>query len=575
VARTILILLSFSAVLAFGLPALAQVAPLQTPPQPLQRPTSAPPEPGVIPGPSGPGTTTAPAGAERIPVSPTAITVEGNTVYTAGELEPLTRPLIGKTVTAADIFQLAGAIQRKYRDDGYFLATVVVPPQRITDGRIRLRAYEGSIANVVVEGDVGPVIEQARAYLNKIGRDGQAVNLRDVERYLLLTEDIPGIKTKAVLRPGKQPGEAELVIELSRKWWDAYYALDNRGSRFTGPLQSFAVGGLNAFTSAGERIEAMQFTTFSNESNYFQLNGSFLVGAEGMRIRAWAAKGFVNPSGPIAAIGYAGNLTLFGLGGSFPIIRSRQTNLSVNGGFEYYRSVVDTSFGRLNATHLRILRGGFDGNHRDEFNGYNFASVKFSKGLDFLGASSPSDPLMARVGSDPTFFKVQAEVARRQAIWSDNNFALGVLGSLSGQFSGDVVPASEKFFIGGDRFGRGYYFGQVSGDRGFAASIELQLNVLVPPGGVGWGTAASDLDMSRALPLQFYAYFDYGRAWNLLATDVPVITARSVGFGVRANLLEHLTIEVEASRRLDLNVDGAAATPLDPWAAFFKATARF
>ncbi len=573
--RRALILSALLAAVLPGPPALSQVAPLQTPPQPLQRPAPALPEPGVIPGPATPGSTTAPAGAERIPVSPTAITVEGNTVYAPDDLAPLIRPLIGKTVTAADIFQLAGAIQRKYRDDGYFLATVVVPPQRVTDGRIRLRAYEGSIVSVVVEGDVGPVIEQARAYLSKIGRGGQAVNLRDIERYLLLTEDIPGIKTKAVLRPGQQPGEAELVVELTRKWWDAYYALDNRGSRFTGPLQSFALGGLNAFTPWGERLEAMQFTTFSRESNYIQVNGSFLVGSEGTRLRAWLAKGFVNPSGPVAAVGYAGDLTLFGFGAVHPIIRSRQTNLSVNGGFEYYRSLVDTNVGRLNDTHLRILRLGFDGNYRDELDGFNIASVRFSKGLGFLGASAANDPLMARAGSDPAFFKIQAEFARRQAIWSDNNVALGVLGSLSGQMTGDILPASEKFFLGGDRFGRGYFYGQVSGDRGIAASLELQLNVLVPPGGVGWSTPASDLDMSRALPLQFYAYFDYGRVWNLLSSEVPAIAARSVGVGVRASLLEHLTIEVEASHRLDLRVDGAAATPLDPWAAYFKVTARF
>jgi len=397
------------AVLCGAAQAVAQVAPLQTPPQPLQRPAPAPPEPGVIPAPATPGSTAAPAGAERVPISPTAITVEGNTVYAPSDLDPLIRPLIGKTVTAADIFQLAGAIQRKYRDDGYFLATVVVPPQRVADGRVRLRAYEGSIANVVVEGDVGPVIEQARGYLSKIGRGGQAVNLRDIERYLLLTEDIPGIKTRAILRPGKEPGEAELAVELSRKSWDAYYALDNRGSRFTGPLQSFAQGGLNSFTAWGERIEATQFTTFSRESNYFQVSGSFLVGAEGARLRAWAAKGFVNPSGPVAAAGYAGDLTLFGIGGAYPIIRSRQVNLSVNGGFEYYRSIVDANAGRLNATHLRILRLGLEGNYRDDLDGTNFASLRFGKGLGFLGASARNDPLMARAGSDPAFFKVQAE----------------------------------------------------------------------------------------------------------------------------------------------------------------------
>jgi hemolysin activation/secretion protein len=182
---------------------------------------------------------------------------------------------------------------------------------------------------------------------------------------------------------------------------------------------------------------------------------------------------------------------------------------------------------------------------------------------------------MARAGSDPGFFKVQAELARRQHIWADNNVALGIVGSLSGQLTGDVLPASEKFFLGGDRFGRGYYYGEVSGDRGFAASIELQLNVLVPPGGVGWSTPASDIDLGRALPLQFYAFFDYGRVWNLLASEVPAITARSVGFGVRTSVLEHITIEIEAARRLDLAVDGAAAARLDPWGAFFKVTTRF
>ena len=312
----------------------------------MTRPPQQPVEPGTIPAPSVPGATGVPRGAERVQVTPTASDLDGNTVYSQADLAPLIQPFIGKTTTAAEIFQLAAKIERKYHDDGYFLAVVVVPPQRVADAQIRLKVYEGSISNVVVEGDVGPVIEQARTYLAKIGKK-QAVNLRDIERYLLLTQDIPGIKTRAVMRPGQEPGVSELVVQLSRKWGDLLDQVDNRGSKFTGPVQNLVLGGLNSFTQFGERIEGVYFSTLNRESNFLQAAGSFLVGGEGLRLRAYVAKGWINPGEQIAATGYAGKLTLFGFSAAFPVIRSRTLNLNVTGGFDYYQSIVDTTAGRL------------------------------------------------------------------------------------------------------------------------------------------------------------------------------------------------------------------------------------
>lgn len=566
-------------VLTLSAPALAQTAPtvaqtapvLQAPPGPLTRPPQQQVEPGTIPAPSAPGATGVPPGAERVQVTPVAIDLDGNTVYSQADLAPFFQPLIGKTTTAAEIFQLAAKIERKYHDDGYFLAQVVVPPQRVADGRVRLRVYEGAISNVVVEGDVGPVIEQARAYLNKIGSK-QAVNLRDIERYLLLTQDIPGIKTRAVMRPGKEPGVSELVVQLTRKWGDLLDQVDNRGSKFTGPVQNLLIGGLNSFTQFGERLEGTYFTTFDRESNFLQATGSFLVGSEGLRMRGYFAKGWINPGEQIAATGYAGRLTLFGLSAAFPVIRSRNLNFNVTGGFDYYRSIVDTSAGRLNSTDLRMLRLGADASYRDEFNGVTYGNIRLSKGLATLGASQRGDPLMARQGSDPEFFKVQGEISRLQGVYAEPGFSVNVFGTFGWQYTNDVLPSSEKFFLGGDRFGRGYYSGQVTGDRAVAGSIELQVNVVIPSGDVDSSIAATD---AAGLPVQFYGFFDYGRAWNLLATETRAITARSVGGGVRVSVLDHMQVEVEGVRRLDLGVDGAAASPLGPWAGFVRATTRF
>ena len=142
------------------------------------------------------------------------------------------------------------------------------------------------------------------------------------------------------------------------------------------------------------------------------------------------------------------------------------------------------------------------------------------------------------------------------------------------QYTNDVLPSSEKFFLGGDRFGRGYYSGQVTGDRAIVGSIELQVNVVVPYGDVDSSSVASD-GGPTGLPLQLYTFFDYGRAWNLLSTETRVITARSAGAGVRVSVLEHMQVEAEGVRRFDLGVDGAGATPLSAWAGFVRATTRF
>lgn len=574
--RPLLRPLIVTALIVLGFPALAQTPPpvLQAPPAPLARPTQQPVEPGVIPGPAAPGVTPVPAGADRIPVTPLAIDLEGNTVYSQGDLAPLISPMIGKATTAAEIFALAARIERKYHDDGYFLAIVAVPPQRVADGRIRLRIYEGSISNVVVEGDVGPVSEQAQAYLNNIGGK-QAVNLRDIERYLLLTQDIPGIRTRAVMRPGKEPGVSELVVQLTRKWGDLLHQADNRGSSFTGPVQNLLMGGLNSFTQFGERLEATYFTTLNRESNFGQIAGSFLIGSEGLRIRAYAAKGWINPGDQIAATGYAGKLTLFGVSAGFPIIRSRNLNFNVTGAFDYYESIVDTSAGRLNTTNLRTLRLGFDASYRDSLNGVTYGNVRLSKGVSAFGASQFGDVTMARQGSDPQYFKVQGELSRLQGVYAEPGFSVNLFGTMGWQYTDDVLPSNEKFFLGGDRFGRGYYSGQVTGDRAIAASLELQVNLVVPYGDVDTSTTIADSGAQAGLPVQLYAFFDYGRAWNLLSTETQSITARSFGAGIRISILETTQLEAEAVRRLDRGVDGAAAAQISPWAAFVRATSRF
>ena len=557
------------AVLAQAPPPVLQAPPQLTPPQ-------RPPEPGTIPAPSGPAAPGAPPGAQSVMFTPADIQIEGNTIYTHGELDALVRPLIGRQIPASDVFKLAEAIQRKYRDDGYFLATVTVPQQRVADGRLRLMVTEGYISNILIEGDVGPVSEKAKEYLeNLVGK--KPINISDLERYLLLTEDLPGIKVKAVMRPGREPGSSELIAQLQREWWDLFNQTDNRGSNFTGPVQSLFAGGINSFTAMGDRLELSYFTTLDSENNFLQGAYSGYIGSEGFRFRLYGGYGRIRPGDPISQTGYFGQVTIAGLQLYHPIIRSRRVNVALNGSFDYYRSIVDVTGNiRLSSVDLRSVRGWIDASYRDPFNGVTYGNIRFSKGVNVLGASKAGDQLLPRQGADPNYFKVNAELSRLQGLYSDDDFALNLFVTGAAQLTDSILPPSEKFFLGGERLGRGYYAGQVTGDRAIAASIELQLSFAVPYSDVQPSSAPSSVaGRVRGLPLQLYAFYDYGKAWNLATFETPTIVARSYGFGVRANVGDTLTVEAEAVRRIDLAVDGAAAPRLNPWGAYFRATTRF
>jgi hemolysin activation/secretion protein len=557
------------------LAATAQIVPpvLQAPPVPRPGPPQGPPaiEPGAIPG-AQPGARVAPPGSDRIFTTPAAIQIEGASAYPPAVFEEMTRPLVGKRVAVSELFALAQRIEAMYRADGYFLTVVFLPAQRVADGRIRIQIVEGYISSVVIDGDVGPVARQAQRFLDRVTLSRPA-NLRDVERYLLLTQDLPGITLKTILRPGKEAGSSELVAQLSRKAWDALFEVSNRGSKFTGTQQGTAVIGANSFTSLGERVEGTFFTTFDGEQNYGQLAWSSYIGSEGMQLRAYVGRGHTKPGAQLSLVNYDGLLTVAGAFLNYPVIRSRPLNFNVFGGYDYYHSHADV-LGNvpLTRTDLSVFRLGGDANYRDAWNGVTFGNLRLSKGAAIFGASHKGDPFLNRLNADPTFFKVNGEVSRLQGIWIAPGFSLNAFSTIAAQYSGDILPSNEKYFVGGERLGRGYFAGQVTGDKAIAGSFELQFNFEVP---FDESTGVGGPSRGTSLPVQVYLFYDHARVWNNAPDEVSAVTARSFGGGIRLGILETVALELEGTRRLDRDVDGANAGRLAPWHLYGRLTARF
>ncbi len=552
-----------------GFAQAVDIAPLVTPPLPKVQPAPTPEvlAPVVPPAPQ----------LEAVPPGPAVrvddVRIEGVTVYDPATLRPLYADVVGASVPRERLQALVEALQTRYREDGYILTTVHGGAER-RDGRLIfvIRATEGYIADVKLDGDIGDAGQLVLEILRHL-IDIRPVNNADLERYLLLANDIPGVSAQAILsRDSPEPGAVGLVAKVARQPFGAQFQFDNRGSREVGTNEALLTAQANAFTRFGEQVQGTFFNTFNREQLFGQVDVSGYVNSEGLHLRGYAGRGNTQPGGALTGTGFNSDLQIAGIGISYPVIRTRRLNLSFDGSFDTYDGVIDTfaAGGMLSDTHLRIVRLGSAVDFQDTLiSGLPAATlmvVKVSQGLPAFGASSNSQAAPARVGERNDFTKVAGEITRVQNLFAIDDALFALKTSVGGQFTNDILPPSEQFLLGGTRFGRGFFAGEVAGDRALGATAELQLNT-------GFDNVGP-LNPNGRLNVQFYSFFDYGRGYNLVPGSISR-TIDSVGIGARSDVAPWMFVELEGVHRLTTHPDGAAVPKLADYAFFTRVVLRY
>ncbi|WP_052214662.1 ShlB/FhaC/HecB family hemolysin secretion/activation protein [Belnapia sp. F-4-1] len=518
---------------------------------------------------------TGPGAAAEVPIG--AVTIRGAEALTPAELAPAIAGLADATIPLAQVEEARLAILRAYRDAGYPFATINAGLTRrggVAD--LEFAVTEGFIAEVKLEGDIGPAGTQVLRFLNRL-LGQRPVTAAAIERALLLAQDIPGVTLRGTLRPlPTEAGALQLVAQVERKWYSGYVNVDNRGYRLVGPGQGLAVGGLNSFTEYGERTEFSLFGAQDSTQWFAQGSVEAFVGGSGLRVRLYAGTGQTRPSGSLRAIGYHGETQVGGISANYPLIRSRPANLYAVTSFDIFDGVVETgTSGRSRASRdaIRSWRGGLDGQLLDRWIRFlpaatNLGSVRLSQGITALGATRNGSPLSGRSGAeDFGFTKISGEVQRTQPLWSPGEGQMFNIQALFvGQWSGDILPQAEKFYLGGNRLGRGYYSGQVTGDRAWGLALEAQYDLAfdLPNSEFGPGRVAA----------QLYAFRDMGRTAENRPNDANRRLS-SWGGGVRTVINDTVQFDLEGAYRVVRRPDGAAADALRETAVLFRTLVKF
>jgi hemolysin activation/secretion protein len=463
------------------------------------------------------------------------IVFDGLTVYRREDLLGLFQNYLGKTITFAEFYGIAGAIQTRYHRDGYLLSFAYVPPQTVENDVYTIAVVEGFVDKVVVEGVGESLKRRLTALMAPISRS-RPLKTDVLERYLLLGNDLAGIAMTGVLQPSKQVrGASELVVKATHDPFDASVALNNRGSEFAGPGQATVRAGVNSLLGQGERIGVnATVTQETRELRSAGLEYGQPIGTEGMRLKATAALTRSRPGFTLQTFGVITTSANASIDLSYPLIRTRARSLTLSGGLSLLNTNVHLLGENFRRDKIRSARAGLSYSHSGFLGGNSGATLSAVQGLPLLDHSDPDEQTMSRADAEPAFTKLTLGVVHTQPLPAGFDLNLNA----SGQYSLSALAASEEFAVGGAAYGRAYNGGEITGEHGAALALEL-----------GYEIPYRDTYIRRAKP---YIFYDVGKTWDKATPSATGInqSLASGGVGIRVNLPKGATFDLEYARPL-------------------------
>ncbi len=489
------------------------------------------------------------AGADKIHFKLTDIHFEGNTVLPANKLKKAVAGKIGHEISLAEVYKIAEEVEVVYRKAGYEFVRVLVPAQKSSGGIIKLQVVETVVGKVTFVGDLHGrtgVLESIKAALLA----SKPLRHADIERYVLLLNDIPGVQASVRLSKSDALNATDLTFTLAPKIVDVSLALDNSKPENLGTTQ--AVGFLSINNAAGlyEKFSVTGATDFGfKKSRYVRGAVGILLGSEGTYGTISAN---YSDTAPVAKDVLKNDTTTTGnnkgwaLDVSHPFLRSRALNLSVNGTFDYKDSTTKVSTSDAVYTNIRALSGGLTFDMADSTGGVTMVQADVEMGVNFLSAT-PSQITAAEVAAKTSgkafsnsYPKVEGTITRLQTFPGVHGFSVQL--AVTGQYSMAPLPAMKEFSLGGRDYLRGLDTGIASGDNGFAGKLDVRYSI----------------PQTYVETLQPYAFADYGRVWNrddkilndvqdgfVPQTDTDTLSAWSLGFGLKADFSKYLTAYAE------------------------------
>ena len=409
--------------------------------------------------------------ADQVKVQVNSLHVTGQVQYSEPQLIAITGFSPGGELTLAQLRGMAAKIADYYHLHGYFVAQAYLPAQDIKDGAVTIAVIEGRYGSVTLRNQSKLSDGLANGLLTGLN-SGDTIEIAPLENRLLLLSDVPGVNVKSTLTPGTEVGTSDLIVDVSPgKTVSGSVEADNGGDYYTGEYRVGATVNVSNLAGHGD-VASLRVMTSGSGMNYgrasYQMQfGKATAGVAYSALRYRLGEEFT----PLDAHGTAEIASLYG---SYPLIRSRNTNLYVLGGYD--AKTYQDKVGLLSLVTDRknnVWWVGLNGNHLDGFGGGGASSYSLTQSFGDLDIETPAaltiDAATARTNGN--YQKLAFNVARLQRVTEK----VSLYGSVYGQFASKNLDISEKMGMGGPYAVRAYPVGEGYGDEGYVATLEARL----------------------------------------------------------------------------------------------------
>ena len=460
----------------------------------------------------------APERVDTTKIRVNAIKISGNQVYDDSELLAISGFEPGSDLTLTDLRAISNRIAAFYHTNGYFLTQAYLPAQNIKEGVVTIAVVVGQYGNVTINNQTNLSDSLANSLISGVD-SGELIESGTLETRLLLLSDLAGVKVNSALVPGATPGTSDLNVNLTPgPRVTGSIDGDNAGLPATGQWRLGGTINVNNLAGLGDvaslrLLSSGSGMTYGRGSYQFQL-GRATVGAAYTQINYRLGKEFSD-------LGAHGTAKIGSIYGSYPIIRSRNSNLYAQLGFDtrVYQDKIDL-INQTTNKRANVIMPGLYGNHRDNFGGGGLTAYGLTLSLGDLNIqSAPArdfDDATARTNG--RYGKLSFNAMRLQRVTDSVSF----YASINGQVASKNLDIWEKMELGGMYGVRAYPAGTAFGDQGFILNLEARY--LLPT----W---------SEDIPgrMHLLALFDTGTVQynkNNWSNSTNTVTLSGVGVGV-------------------------------------------
>ena len=415
---------------------------------------------------------------------------KGSSIFNEKELAKAISDYYGKKLTLAQIYQAADVIENLYRRRGYMLASVYLPAQKISSGKVILEILEGRRGEILVEGEMKSYTEAfIKQQLDELSAS-KIVSEDILEKEILLLNELPGLTARAIISPGKEYGSSDVTFKVEEDIVSGTVRLNNYGRDSIGETR--LEGGLiyaNPF-GIGDQFNFSAIVSDSASMVFVRIDYDALINNSGTRL-GFGVSNF-DYEVDTAKIGLAGTLEGSGTNTSIklvhPYVRARREQMDL--GFVIRHSETDETGITISPDRsISLLDLVFAWRLTHGNRAKTSMTAMLSTNFDDYVEVTNEEGQKAKLSLDVVYF---------QPLSANWFYSL----KLNAAHSSDPLADVERFRIGGPTSVRAFPSAELAGDRGAVVSLDVGKSFRAADGIIMTAKAFVDAgSVSRELPL--------------------------------------------------------------------------